>query len=189
MPSTPRFRSAQRLKTMVNGYRRGSMPAAYTGGLNDRSAASLKAFLADGGTLIFLNRSCRYALERLSVPAENVVDGVTSSQFYSPGSLLNVELEPGPLTYGLPRAIAIWSQNSPAFRIEKRTRAVLAAKYLHSGILASGWLLGESYLADRAALVEIPRGKGKVILFGMRPQYRGQSYQTFKLFFNALLRF
>ena len=30
-------------------------------------------------------------------------------------------------------------------------------------------------------------GQGHVILFGMRPQYRGQSYQTFKLFFNSLL--
>jgi hypothetical protein len=26
-----------------------------------------------------------------------------------------------------------------------------------------------------------------VLLFGMRPQYRGQSYQTFKLFFNSLI--
>jgi hypothetical protein len=30
-------------------------------------------------------------------------------------------------------------------------------------------------------------GQGHVILFGMRPQYRGQSYQAFKLFFNALV--
>jgi hypothetical protein len=48
-------------------------------------------------------------------------------------------------------------------------------------------LLGEKLLAGRGALVDARLGDGHVILFGMRPQYRGQSYQTFKLFFNALL--
>ena len=56
-------------------------------------------------------------------------------------------------------------------------------------VLASGWLLGEKYLHRKAAVVDAPVGSGHVILFGMRPQYRAQSYLTFKMFFNSLLYF
>jgi len=35
--------------------------------------------------------------------------------------------------------------------------------------------------------VDARLGSGHVILFAFRPQYRGQSYQAFKLFFNALV--
>jgi glutamine amidotransferase-like uncharacterized protein len=66
---------------------------------------------------------------------------------------------------------------------------VSPARYADANLLASGWLLGEKYLAHNAALVDARLGAGHVILFGMRPQYRAQSYQTFKLFFNALLYF
>jgi hypothetical protein len=47
--------------------------------------------------------------------------------------------------------------------------------------------VGESVIANRAALIDAPIGSGHAILFGMRPQYRAQSYLTFKIFFNALL--
>jgi hypothetical protein len=62
------------------------------------------------------------------------------------------------------------------------------ARYPDSGLLASGWLVGERLIAARAALLDAPVGSGHVILFGMRPQYRAQSYLTFKMFFNALTR-
>ena len=55
-----------------------------------------------------------------------------------------------------------------------------------SKILLSGWALGAEKIAGKAALVEVRLGKGKIILFGFRPQYRGQSLATFPLFFNAI---
>ncbi|HYJ92591.1 MAG TPA: hypothetical protein VEV84_14880, partial [Pyrinomonadaceae bacterium] len=53
-------------------------------------------------------------------------------------------------------------------------------------ILLSGWALGAEKIAGKAALVGVTYGKGKIILFGFRPQYRGQSLATFPLFFNAI---
>ena len=66
--------------------------------------------------------------------------------------------------------------------------AKVLLRYPASHVLASGWLLGENRYAGKPALLTVRVGQGTVYLFGMRPQYRGQSYLTLKIFFNALLR-
>jgi hypothetical protein len=170
--------------SMEDGYRAGSMPPEFTGGLASAGADALREFASAGGTLIFLNRASEYATSHLGVAARNVVHGVSNSEYYSPGSLLNARLDPrDPLAAGLPENLAIWSEQSPAWD----TRESAPVRYPDSNLLASGWLLGEKYLVGKAALVDARLGNGHVILFGMRPQYRGQSYLTFKLFFNALV--
>jgi hypothetical protein len=173
---------------IVNGFEAGTMPQEYTGGLSKKAESNLKKFAEQGGTLVFLNHSANYAVEHLHLDPKNVVAGVSNRDFYSPGSLLNVTLDThDPLAYGLPENIAIWSEDSPAWDVASKSKDRVVVRYAVDHVLASGWLLGESYLESRAALVDVPLGQGRAVLFGMRPQYRAQSYQAFKLFFNSLV--
>jgi hypothetical protein len=171
--------------SITQGFKPGTMPEQYVGGIG---ADNLKRFGSEGGTLIFLNRSTEFAVDALGLAVRNVVQGLPNRDFYAPGSLLNSTLDSkSPLAYGVPRDITIWSEGSPAWVLKDGGNARIVAAYPTSNVLASGWLLGAKFLEGRASLLDVPMGQGRVILFGMRPQYRAQSYQNFKLFFNALV--
>jgi hypothetical protein len=171
------------LRQMENGHAAGSMPPEFTGGLGEKGAEALREFATAGGTIVFLNRASAYAIDHLGVKAKNVLASVAAKDFYCPGSLLNVTLDTNSaLTRGLPADIAIWDEASPAWE----TTEASVAKFAEKNVLASGWLLGENRIAGKTALIDAKVGSGHIILFGMRPQYRAQSYLTFKLFFNAL---
>jgi len=166
-------------------------PDSLRGGLGDTGAASLQAFVRDGGTLITFNDASEYAISTLDLPVKNVLDRVPNTEFYAPGSLLAVTLNAThPVSARMTTEIpAIWFEDSPAFEITDSTRAVAVASYQASGDpLLSGWLQGGSRLNGRAALVDVTVGRGRVILFGFRPQYRGQSMNTQPLLWGAIVR-
>jgi hypothetical protein len=167
------------------GYAPDALPAEFTGGLNPAAVTALQAFAQSGGNLVFFNKSSRWAIDKLGLPVTNALSGVSNTQYYSPGSLLRVTLDThSPLTLGLPRQISIWSEQSPAFNATENS----VAQFADHDVLASGWLLGAPLLAGKSAIVDARVGEGHVVLFGMRPQYRAQSYQAYKLLFNALVR-
>ena len=178
----------QNERTIVDGYPQGAMPPQYMGGINASGDANLKKFVTNGGTLIFLNHSTDYAVNHLGLKVKNVVRGLSNREFYSPGSILNSDIaDPKhPLSFGMQPNIFIWSEGSPAWEVPEGAGRVVA-RYPDSKVLASGWLLGEKYLAGKASVVDVPVGKGHIVLFGMRPQYRAQSYETLKMMFNAFL--
>jgi hypothetical protein len=75
--------------------------------------------------------------------------------------------------------------------IEKRVAeypVTTIARYSDNIVLLSGYLLGEEYLRDEAAVCEVKMGAGQVVLFGFRVQHRGQPWGTFKFLFNAIYR-
>jgi hypothetical protein len=167
------------------------LPPDYQGGIGDEGVENLKKFVAEGGTLICFGRSCDLAIEALELPVSNVLEKVGADDFYAPGSILEVSFRSGhPVTYGMSEKGHVFFTNSPAFATSipfgKYDRAVIAA-YEKKNPLASGLLIGPERLHRRAALVEATYEKGRVILFGFRPQHRCQTAGTYKLIFNALL--
>ncbi len=174
---------------ILNGFAKGSMPDEYTGGIGADGVANLKKFVEAGGTLVFLNRASDFAIEQFNLPVKDVTKGLPRKDFYIPGSILRTEIDTKhPIAKGMPAQSIAWFEDSPAFEITDPTNAKIIAKYPQNpkDILLSGWALGAEKIAGKAALVEFTIGKGKIILFGFRPQYRGQSLATFPLLFNAI---
>ncbi len=89
----------------------------------------------------------------------------------------------------MPHETIVYYSNSPIFEPEDGADDVtVVASYPEAGQLLSGYAINADLLAGKAALVEAGLGSGRVILFGFRPQHRGQPHETFKLLFNAIYR-
>jgi Zinc carboxypeptidase len=56
-------------------------------------------------------------------------------------------------------------------------------------LLVSGMLAGGSELANKPAVVDVPVGKGHVVMFANNPMWRHQTHGSFSLFFNAILHY
>ena len=170
--------------SLLNGHAPGSMPEEYTGGLGPLGAAALLAFVEAGGTLVALDSACGFAIDQLRLPVRNALAGVEPAAFFCPGSILEARADAvHPLAHGLPETTPVWFEGSPAFEVEKGS---IVLRYEAEDPLLSGWLLGGARLRGKAALVEVPLGKGRVVLFGFRPQYRAQSRVTYAALLNAL---
>ena len=161
------------------------IPPEFRGGLGESGVASLKSFVQAGGTVVTLNNASGVYADK-NATVSNALDGVANKDFYIPGSILEVSVDTSnPIGFGSTPTVPVFFELSPSFKVSGDARAV--ATYTKDNPLLSGWILGGQYLKGTAALAEEPMGKGRVILFGFRPQYRGMSEVTYKLFFNAML--
>jgi hypothetical protein len=179
-------------RSILDGYRKGTMPEELTGGLGKEGVKALREFVEQGGTLVALNNASDFAIEQFGLPVRDVTADLKRTEFYCPGSILRTILDTThPLAKGMPRESIAWVEDSPVFEIKSDplalVRVKIIARYPDSGTpLLSGWLLGAERIRGKAALVEVGVGSGRIYLFGFRPQYRAQSLATYPLLFNAI---
>ncbi|WP_328884712.1 M14 family metallopeptidase [Streptomyces sp. NBC_00299] len=171
-----------------DGQKPGSMPEEYTGGMTEEGVAHLKEFVKQGGTLVTFNNAEELARKGLGVPVKDVTEGKKETEFFAPGTLLNMQFDANqPIAWGMPEKGVGFFSYSPAFEVAAGADSVQnVARYPSEKALASGWILGEQTLHNRSAAVDAKIGDGHAVLLGFRPQNRSQTHGTFKLLFNAL---
>jgi hypothetical protein len=162
----------------------------YVGGISSRGVINLKKFVENGGTLVFLGASSDLAIEQFDLPLKNAIKSLKPEEFFASGLLVRITFDQNhPLAYGMPKEAAGFFAQSSAFQIfpsSEKDAPRIVGKYPEENILLSGWMHGEEYLKNKAAILEVPYGKGRILLFGFRVQHRGQTAGTFKLLFNSL---
>ena len=70
-----------------------------------------------------------------------------------------------------------------------RPRVILRFASDEKNLLISGMLAGASELANVPAVVDVPTGKGHVVMFAINPMWRHQTQGSFFLIFNAALNY
>ena len=165
----------------------------YCGGIGLAGLLELERFVRRGGTLIAFGEAARLPVEMFPLGVRETARSA-SPPFRCPGSLVRIALDrTHPVAFGMPGETYAFCRGGQAWEIrlleganrgEREIR--VAARYAKDDLLASGWISGEKAAAGKAALIEARHGRGRVILFAFRPQFRGQTFGTIKMVLNAI---
>ncbi|MCB0487570.1 MAG: peptidase M14 [Cyclobacteriaceae bacterium] len=195
---------SQSPEEILIGHRPGTMPEPYVGGIGLEGTIALNNYVQNGGTLLTFDQACDLAIDEFGLPVDNVTHGLSSSTFFIPGSIVRMNVNTNnPLAFGMqPEAAASFSRSRafetivPSRKAEggnevmkpaPRPDVTPVATYASKDLLMSGWgLNADRYIKNKGAMMNVGHGKGNVVLFGFRPQFRGQARNTYKLIFNSI---
>lgn len=158
-----------------------------TGGMGLAGAMEIETFVREGGVVITLGASSFFPAE-FGLTRE-VEARRTSPAFYAPGPIVEAEVLQAahPIFYGYDKKrLPVRYAAGPVFSVpDTKKSAWTLMKF--TGTELSGLLKGAGEIRDKAAILDVPVGKGRVVLFGTNPCYRWQNHGEFPMLFNAIL--
>jgi len=176
-----------------------------TGGMGLEGVAEFDKFVKAGGVLVTLGSASFFPAEFGLAPRVDAAR--TSAQFYAPGPIIDADiLQPEhPIFYGYDKkTIPVRYASGPLLSVQTGAnpfegpppagppptpQSVLMRYPGGDEHVLSGLMRGANEVRNRAAIVDQPSGKGRVILFAGNPCYRWQNFGEFNMLFNTLLNF
>ncbi|UCG84785.1 MAG: hypothetical protein JSW71_12580 [Gemmatimonadota bacterium] len=164
---------------------------------------NLRQFLEDGGVFITEGVASNFPIQMALTRRVSIS---TPPQLIARGSVLRAEPEDStsPIVYGYTEPFGAYFSSRPVFQVDKNDggnrnpdwlrdelwekeipRVVL--RFAESEVLMSGMLRGESEIAGKPAVIDVPVAQGHVILFAIRPFWRLETYGSHALVFNTML--
>ncbi|MGH9595187.1 MAG: hypothetical protein ACRD3K_00170, partial [Edaphobacter sp.] len=142
-----------------------------------------------GGTLVAFNQTASSLIPLLSLPVKNVLQGLGNDKFYCAGALLRIDREHPdiPVNFGVPESPVVMFERGPAFETLPGFKGAVLAKYAkETDPLESGMIIHSEVLHDKISALQLSYGRGRILLYGFKPQQRGQAHGTYRYLFNAL---
>jgi len=188
-------------KAIVNDIEPKKTPIAYkdkygesediTGGMGVAGVNEFDRFVNEGGVLITLGVAS-------FLPADfgitrNVDAGRTTPAFYAPGPIVEAEIKQpsSSIFYGYTKPILpVRYANGPLLRVPEEDRKWILMQFIGTDqSVLSGLMKGVAETKGRPAIVNVPVGQGRVLMFATNPCYRWQNLGEFRMLFNSILHY
>lgn len=172
-------------------------------GMGDQGVGNLRKFIKDGGVFITEASTSSFPID---VGITRRISIQRTRNLLARGTVLraNATKFKSPIMYGYPDTVAVYFNQSPVFNIRKDLssfrmpdwykdeawnsevpQAVL--NFAKKDILMSGMLRGGNEIAGKPAIVDVPVGKGHVVLFANHPFWRWETHGSHAFVFNTIL--
>jgi len=160
-----------------------------TGGMGLLGAAEIDRFVNEGGSLVTLAAASFFPAD---FGIADLIDARTpSAAFYAPGPIIQAEVQApdSPIFYGYTgKTLPVRYGNGPLLTVPDILKERVLMKYPGGDkAVLSGLFKSPNEIKDRPAIVDLPQGKGQVVLFAGNPCYRWQNHGEFGMLFNTIL--
>ncbi|MFO8236415.1 MAG: M14 family metallopeptidase [Bacteroidales bacterium] len=183
-------------------YRMSNYPPEFSKGMGKEGLAKVMKYVDEGGKVMSWGSSSEIFMgkqsienngdkEEFKLPFSNVSDNYKKEGFYTPGSLVKLDLEEDiDITLGMQKNVAAFHRGDPLFsttlpRFDMDRRVI--GRFSDDDILLSGYAEEIDKVEGEPAIVWMKKGEGEMIVFSYSPQFRASTAQNYKLMFNTLL--
>jgi hypothetical protein len=158
-----------------------------TGGMGYEGLTALRDFVEAGGTLLALGSAATLPVEFSMVRGMSLR---SHSGLFSPGSIVEgrAAADRHPILWGYEEAFPVFDRFGPYLSVGSGSAAEVVVRYAPADeVFLSGLVAGPDGLGGHPAVVSVPVGDGRVVLYGIRTLHRNQTRGSFALVWNALL--